>query len=82
MVPHFLGVPCFCLPVLPWIASRYKGEEHRAGAPQTEAPVSPNKGVRHHSCKITHRMKFIRVVYLYSWLDVPMVSMGMGRAAQ
>lgn len=54
----------------------------RRGTANTEAPVSPNKGVRHHSCKITERMKFIREVYLYSWLDAPMVSMGMGRAAQ
>lgn len=44
--------------------------------------MSPNKGVRRHGCKITRRMKFIREVYLYAWLDVPMVSMGMGRAAQ
>lgn len=43
---------------------------------------SPSKGVRHRGCKITHRMKFVGEVYLYSWLDAPMVSMGMGRAAQ
>lgn len=76
MVSQFLGLPCLCLHVRPWLAFRYEGKS------TVPAPMFPSKGVRHHSCKITQRMKFLREVYLYSWLDAPMVSMGMGRAAQ
>lgn len=42
----------------------------------------PDVGVRHHSCGTAHGMKFMREVYLSSWRDAPVVSMGMGRAAQ
>lgn len=76
VVSQFLRLPCLCLRVHSWLAFRYKVKS------TVPVPMSLSRGVRHHGCKITQRMKFLREVYLYSWLDAPVVSMGMGRAAQ
>lgn len=38
---NFLGLPCLCLPVLPWLVFRYEGEEHCAHALQTQRRPCP-----------------------------------------
>lgn len=79
MEPQFFGLPCMVSASMSCLGLCL-GTKRMSTVPVTTTPEAlraPRKG-----CKTARSLKFIQEVYLYSWLDAPMVSMGIGRAAQ